>query len=283
MQLSRPGPSPPLPSPPCSPPPGGPRSPSLGTEAPLPLAQWVPRGSPEHSLGTDPGGQPAAAAATIGEARGPSFPHSAGWGRPRGQLVPAPTRPSLSALGAHLPGSLQVGERQCQTWSWRGLAAKPQERGWSLGGDPLPSSESSPPQVRCLSCREEEMRVPPRPGKQCGPVGSDGAGQGPASTAASSDPVLLKPLPGGPLQDRTAPHSVPLNQTLCSSGQHQPCSNQAAGGGNSLPAALCPCSPVGCRTGCNLLSSCFLTRKLGRIVVPTSKILKKTHYLIFSE
>ena len=117
--------------------------------------------------------------------------------------------------------------------------------------------------------------MPPRPGKQCGPVGSDGAGQGPASTAASSDPVLLNPLPGGPLQDRTAPHPVPLNQTLCGSGQHQPCSSQAAGGGNSFPAALCPCSPVGCRTGCNLLSSCFLTRKPGRIVVPTSKILRK--------
>ena len=62
---------------------------SLGTEAPLPLAQWVRRGSPEHSLGTDAGGQPAVAA-TLGEARGPSFPHSAGWGRPRGQLVPRP-------------------------------------------------------------------------------------------------------------------------------------------------------------------------------------------------
>lgn len=230
VQLSRP----PFPgrgpgsSPPCSPPPGGPRVSESGHQN----ASAVGAGRTREALCIHSGLTRAVSLLLLLQLvrlEAPFLRAGQGGDVRVGQLVPAPTRPRVSAICTHLPGSLQVGERQCQTWSRRGLAAKPQERGWSLGGDPLPSSESSPPLVRCLSCLEEEMQVAPRPGKQCGPVGSDGAGQGLASTAASSDPVPLKPLSGEPLQDRKVPHFVPLNQTLWSSGQHHACSQPGCG------------------------------------------------------
>ena len=124
----------------------------------------------------------------------------------------APAR--LSAGGRAAVPDLELEGPRCQT---AGAGLEP-------GRGPTTCSESSPPRVRHLSFGEEEKPVPPHPGTQGGPVGSDGAGQGPASTAASSDPAPLKPLPGEPLQDRTAPHFVPLNQTVWSSGQHHACS-----------------------------------------------------------
>ena len=87
------------------------RSSGLPVWAPNCLCRWrrAHQGSPEYSLGTDPGGQPAAAA-TTGKARGPFSPRRAGWGRQRG-TAGARAHPPARLRDRHAPVRLSAGGR----------------------------------------------------------------------------------------------------------------------------------------------------------------------------
>lgn len=169
VQLSRP----PFPgrgpgsSPPCSPPPGGPRVSESGHRN----ASAVGAGRTREALCIHSGLTRAVSLLLLLQLvrlEAPFLRAGQGGDVRVGQLVPAPTRPRISAICTHLPGSLQVGERQCQTWSRRGLAAKPQERGWSLGGDPLPSSRAHRLWSDVFLAWKRRCRWPHAPGSSVG-------------------------------------------------------------------------------------------------------------------